>query len=42
MLCVKSLTHSSCSAFKIAGILVNDGGLGFTRGEAGIYFQNLF
>lgn len=26
------LTHSSCSSFRIAGILVAEGGRGFTRG----------
>jgi len=27
-------SHSSCKVFNIAGILVADGGFGFTRGEA--------
>lgn len=28
-----SFTHSSCSSFKMAGMLVADGGRGFTSGE---------
>jgi hypothetical protein len=28
------LTHSSCRAFKMAGMLVADGGLGLTSGDA--------
>lgn len=30
----KLLTHSSCKTFKMAGILVAEAGLGFTRGLA--------
>ena len=29
---LRMITHSSCRDFKIAGILVADGGLGFTNG----------
>ena len=33
---ISVLTHSSCRAFRIAGMLVADGGRGFTKGEAKI------
>lgn len=32
--CRTLLTHSSCNVLSMAGILVADGGLGFTNGNA--------